>query len=132
MLTVELLGDDVLVFHHQRHVVMVEDLLDGAEQRGAEPPAAVGRIDTDIEHSSLRLLDITDNTPDDFITPPRDQNCRPGPQMERDQRCDPIRLISLEAASLQVAQAEQVAGSGRSNYDPSVLPGAVKLRGYRA
>lgn len=132
MLAVKLLGDEVLVFHHQGHVVVVEDLLDSAEQRGAETPAAVERINADIEHSSLRLLDIADNTPDDLITPPRDQYRRPGPEMERDQRCDPIRLVSLEAAFLQVAQAEQIASSGRSNNDPPVLPGAVKLRGYRA
>jgi hypothetical protein len=105
---VERLSGEILVLHHQCNAVVIQYGLDGREQRRSQAVTAISRLDTEIEHPCLLALPVADDTAEYLLATPGDEDLRPWPEMEHEQRRDPVRLASLEAVPLEISESYEV------------------------
>ncbi len=125
--TVELLGPDILILDHQRDIVGVQQIFSSRKKHRANTLTAEIRIDTEIEDSSLISSDVANDTAGNPATASGYQHLRPRPEVENEERNQPIRLTGPKAASLKLPQFGQIAQPGMPDNDPGFRRG-VSLR----
>lgn len=65
--TVEGLCAEILILHHQGDIWRSKTRLDGVEESGADATTSKGRIDAEIQHTSLSTISIADDAPHDAL-----------------------------------------------------------------
>ncbi len=126
---IELLCPGILILDHQCDIVGVQQIFGSRKEQHSNTLTAEIRVDAEVENPALVSGDITDDTAGNTTAGPSHQYLRPWPEVENEERNQPICLTTPKATLLKFPQFGQITQMGMPDNYPGFPSKMLRLTG---